>query len=116
MVNESKTHEDLKEIIKKRYFHKNNLVMEEFKFNNLKFDLAIIDKHSGKIIKIIECLVTQTMINAYNKLVNLDLNVEKEIVRVKKNRNPKSRKVIEKIKSKGINFVEINISSKFNYK
>ncbi|HEB46973.1 MAG TPA: hypothetical protein ENI22_00705 [Candidatus Pacearchaeota archaeon] len=107
MVNEGNKHRELKEIMKGKLNNPNHQIIEEFKLKNFKFDLAVLDKFSGVMIKVIECIVTQTLSKAHKKLKDLDIKTDKEIIRFRKNRNPKARKIIEAIQQDGIKFIEI---------
>ena len=104
MKNESKK---LKAMVRSKITNPNWIVIEEFTYLNHKYDMAIVDT-SGYVIKVIECVTTQSLTNTLRKLINLPLNVDKAIVRYRKNRNPKAMKTIIQIVSSGIGFTEFD--------
>lgn len=107
--NESNKHKELKEKIIQKYNSLDVMIIEEFKFKNYIFDVVLIDKKTNKIIKIIECLSSETLIHALNKFKSLEIDVNKEIVREFKKKNYKAKKIIEQIKLNNIIFTEFKL-------
>ena len=60
-----------------------------------------------KIVGVVECLHTKTIKAAAEKLLEFPGDIDRYIVRWRKNRNPKARTIIKDIESRGIKFVEL---------
>jgi len=105
MITESNDHLDLKKSMKEFYIALGCSVKEEHKIGVKIVDLAIYK--NNKLIKIIECLHSQTITMALKKLVEIKNNCQKEIIRFYKPKNPKARKIIKIVENKGILFSEL---------
>lgn len=103
MVNESLKHKELKCFgklwLEKRKFS----VFVECKLNNHKLDLIGIQ---GNEMILCECIVSQSLTNAMNKLSLFEQ--PSVIFRYRQKRNNLANSIINKIKSKGIQFIEFD--------
>jgi hypothetical protein len=103
---QGQTHQKLKEIIKELESKEGRIVLQEIRYSDFIIDLFIVNQQ-GQILKIYECIVTQKLSNARDKLKKISIDCEKIIARFKKPTNPKARKIISSILESGIKFVEI---------
>ena len=105
MITESNDHLDLKKFMKAFYLALEYTVKEEHKIGAKIVDLAIYK--NNKLIKIIECLHSQSITKALEKLLMIKNNCQKEIIRFYRPKNPKARKIIKIVENKGILFTEL---------
>lgn len=100
-MNESKYHNYLKQQMRQLYVGYEFL--EEYEYKGKSYDFALLKK--GKVVGLGECIVSQTIKEAYKRLKKP--NIEKRfIVRFYKNKNPYSKNIIKKIRHNGIMFLE----------
>ncbi len=107
MVQESMEHKRLKQYVIRLNPH--YIAIEEGRIGRKRIDVIFINQE-GNIRKLVECVVTQSLTKARDKLENIRLNslsIEREIIRIFKEKNPKARKVIKSIEDKGIIFTEV---------
>ena len=100
-----KNTEDWKEYLLRFIRSKDIKVYIECALNGKRIDVYCI-KDSKEVL--IECIVSQQLGEATARLIKFKSENTKLIIcRMKKNRNPKARKVISKIERKGIILLEL---------
>ena len=105
--NEGMIHKELKKWVIEH--NSNYVALEEARIGKKRIDIIFTD-NDGNIKKLVECIATQSLKEAMDKLSNINLNsilIEKEIVREYKEKNQKARKIIKSIEEKGIKFIEV---------
>lgn len=102
---ETHNHKLLKEFVGKREIEMGNQIMLESKLLGKTID--VITFNGNKVVKLTECLVSENLSHAMRKLNQIPLSIKKEIIRFKREKNPKARKIIQEIVSYGIIFTEI---------
>ena len=104
MVNESNIHNMLKHKVSEKLKEQGYTTYYECKLNGKRID--VIGKKDN-ILCLVECIYSQRLTDVMNKLLLLrDKNIRLVIARKKKNKNPKARKIIDKIRSSNIEFWE----------
>ena len=108
-MKESYKHLDLKRYIELKYRNKGFDTIREGIFNGLLIDVIVIK--NKKIVKLVECIVSQRINEVLDRLIPFK-NIDREIVRYWKPKNPKAKKIIKKIIDNGILFTEVKISDR----
>jgi len=74
-------------------------------------DIIALD-HKNKIVALIECVHAQKMYKVVKKLINIDMNCRKIILRQEKGRNYQSIELISSLEQHGIELIEVEVQGK----